>query len=519
MASSLWIGTTGLWASEKQLDVIANNLSNANTPGFKASDTYFQSMLSQNLAGGSQRVGQGASVASIPTIFDQGSFESTGNATDVAIDGNGFFILKDAEGNTFYTRAGGFYVNKDGYLVDVKGYRVQGHTVTAGVEGNLLEELNLSQVQSEPQATTWFSLGVTLNSESTDGTSFTSPLVVYDVLGAEHTLSTTFTKTGSADPDIYNYWGVKTILKDADGTTSDPTSQTYTGVEFNQMTGEVEWVYKSTADNFAAVGGGTIGTPVIHDAGQLYPTQDLASSTTTITLTKVDYDHWTLATNPPGQYPDAALSYGVVGNDDMIGIDFDGVGNDDVTIPLTGFTGTGITFDIHVTRTALEDKTITFANTQIGNNGTLTWNLEGEDAETIRSFAKTSTNNQLSSNGHAAGDLTSLAVDRNGIIEGVFDNGQRQDLARLMLANFDDPQGLSKSGSYFIETNESGIASVNQPATRGLGEIQSNSIEISNTDTGREFIKMIMAQRAYQASAKVITTADELSQMLMNVKQ
>ena len=106
MASSLWIGTTGLAVSEKQLAVIGNNLANSNTAGFKSSDTSFASMLSQSASSGSMQVGQGVSVASIGTSFAQGSFQTTGTATDLSIDGDGFFVLKNAEGSSSYTRAG-----------------------------------------------------------------------------------------------------------------------------------------------------------------------------------------------------------------------------------------------------------------------------------------------------------------------------------------------------------------------------------------------------------------------------
>ncbi len=153
MSSSMWIGTTGLSGSEKQMDVIANNLANSNTPGFKASDTYFSSMLSQNLASGSrQSVGQGVSVSAISTIYDQGSNESTGNSTDVSIDGNGFFVMKDMDGKSFYTRSGGFYVNNEGYLADNSGYKVQGHMFdSAGmIEDTAMTDLDLSNVQSVP---------------------------------------------------------------------------------------------------------------------------------------------------------------------------------------------------------------------------------------------------------------------------------------------------------------------------------------------------------------------------------
>jgi flagellar hook protein FlgE len=107
------------------MDVIGNNLANANTLGFKAGNTYFASMLNQSLTGGSSgsmQVGQGVTVAAVSTQFAQGSFETTGNATDLAIDGDGFFILRDEEGAVYYTRAGSFHINEEGYLVDLNEY-------------------------------------------------------------------------------------------------------------------------------------------------------------------------------------------------------------------------------------------------------------------------------------------------------------------------------------------------------------------------------------------------------------
>ena len=105
MGSAISIGQTGLAASSRQMDVIANNLANSNTLAFKGSSTLFASMMNQGLSSvGALAVGQGVRVASVPTQFTQGSFETTGNATDMAIDGDGFFIVKDPAIGTLYTR-------------------------------------------------------------------------------------------------------------------------------------------------------------------------------------------------------------------------------------------------------------------------------------------------------------------------------------------------------------------------------------------------------------------------------
>jgi len=105
MGSALWIGTTGLNASSMQIDVIGNNLANSNTPGYKADNMYFSSLLTQSLATGanSLNIGQGVRVSSIATQFAAGAMQTTGNATDLAIDGDGFFAVKDGTGAEFFT--------------------------------------------------------------------------------------------------------------------------------------------------------------------------------------------------------------------------------------------------------------------------------------------------------------------------------------------------------------------------------------------------------------------------------
>ncbi|MFA5183215.1 MAG: flagellar hook-basal body complex protein, partial [Syntrophales bacterium] len=102
---------------------------------------------------------------------------------------------------------------------------------------------------------------------------------------------------------------------------------------------------------------------------------------------------------------------------------------------------------------------------------------------------------------------------------GFFTNGQQQNLARIRTATFSSNDGLSKVGSYFIETNDSGTPSIGNPGEGGLGKSQSHSLEISNTDVAQEFIRMIAAQRAYQASSKIITTTDQMLQELMQIKR
>ena len=222
MGSALWIAISGLNASSKQMDVIGNNIANANTMGFKAGKAYFANVLSQSLSGGASgvmQIGQGVTVADVATQFSQGSLESTTSALDLAIDGGGFFIVRDDEGSQYYTRAGAFHIDGDGFLVDVNDYRVQGYPPAAPTLG----DINTRNAQSAPVASTSFSVGLNLDARTAAGGTFYSSQTVFDTLGAAHTLAVTYTKTGGD-----GRWGMDVTL---DGRAAD--SQNFTGLAFD----------------------------------------------------------------------------------------------------------------------------------------------------------------------------------------------------------------------------------------------------------------------------------------------
>jgi flagellar hook protein FlgE len=135
-------------------------------------------------------------------------------------------------------------------------------------------------------------------------------------------------------------------------------------------------------------------------------------------------------------------------------------------------------------------------------------------------YASSSRVFQQSQDGYQAGTLMSVTVSPEGIVEGRYDNGQIISLFQIDLANFNNPWGLSREGgNLFAETLDSGVALVNEPGTSGLGKISPNSLEQSNVDLATEFVKMIIAQRGFQANSKVITTTDEMLADLMMIKR
>ena len=204
---------SGLIATGASLSVIGNNIANVNTVGFKGSRTEFADLLSAQGGGGSAaRIGLGTRIGRVSAAFTQGSIESTGRPTDLAVEGNGFFVVRNGDG-FFYTRAGNFRLDADGRLVTFQGLPVQGFGVNdaqQAIGGPL--DIAVTSASSQPLATTEAALKANLqadvelvNGGTFDGTTFdtafassnfTTSLNVFDSLGARHTLNLFFTRTG-----------------------------------------------------------------------------------------------------------------------------------------------------------------------------------------------------------------------------------------------------------------------------------------------------------------------------------
>src|ERR1039457_7330526 len=146
LVTSLYVGASGLDASTNELSVVGDNIANSSTVGFKSARTVFSDEMAQQLVGESGQMGLGVSTMTIQKLFSQGGFTTTGLSTDVAVEGNGMFVLKGNHGGedgTFYTRNGQFTIDKDGYLTNLEGLKVQGLQadrscmVTSGLLGDL----------------------------------------------------------------------------------------------------------------------------------------------------------------------------------------------------------------------------------------------------------------------------------------------------------------------------------------------------------------------------------------------
>ncbi|MEC7785975.1 MAG: flagellar hook protein FlgE [Nitrospinota bacterium] len=409
LVSSLFTGVTGLASNSEAMGVIGDNISNVNTIGFKGSKAVFSDIFSSVLSNGSttSQLGRGAQLSGTLRSLEQGSFEASNNALDLAIDGAGFFIVNNGTGN-FYTRAGQFRMNDDGKVQAITGEVLQGSKITAGVASTTTENIDLAGVQSLPQASSTFELGANLNSAATATSTFNSPITIYNSVGDQVLMNVQFTKTTTAN----------------------------------------KWTYAITTSK-GAITSGASGSVTFGTNGQ---------------LTQI---------------------------------------------------GTG---------TTVADQTIVInhsASTPVAETQTLTWDVAteaGASSGKLTGFAASSNNNSVTQNGYSTGSLASINVDATGIIKGLFSNGQTSSLYQVAMADFLAPTGLTRQGSnLFAESATSGQAVIGTAQTGGFGSIIGSSLELSNVDLAEQFVALIQTQQAFQASARMITTTDDLLTEAVNL--
>ncbi|MDF2500586.1 MAG: flagellar hook protein FlgE [Anaerosporomusa subterranea] len=553
MMRSLFSGVSGLKNHQTRMDVIGNNIANVNTVGFKSGQVQFQDVLSQTLQGSSaggngrggtnpMQVGLGMGLASISTVFTDGSFQPTGKATDLSVQGQGFFVLSDdAAGlNKVYTRAGNFDFDAQGnFIVPGTGYLVQGWTADA--DGNITISGDTGPIKipvgdsMKPKASQNMTFGNNLMATTPLGESVTESLKVYDSLGIAHQVQATFTRVGD------KRWLYSMDVPDA------------TGAIANRL-GEITFKDNGIVDTISTVTPAAIPTAGI--TASAFQLNSTAGSIFTQPVTVFDasgnphvYDikftntgttspsnDWTYSITESGVKNATAVKSGVVKWDGIAANPYSFFASDGVTVDATGlgFTGpastaisvtlpapptatvtTGGTFTSAIPYTTAAQADITF--TASAGAAPVTLKL---DMATLTQFGSATTMKILDQDGYAAGQLEAQVIDVNGIITGRYSNNQSRVLGQVAIANFNNPGGLTKSGeSLFIQSANSGEAQIGASGTGGRGSLNPGSLEMSNVDLAQEFSNMIITQRGFQANSKIITTTDEMLQELANLKR
>jgi len=547
MMRSMFSGVSGMRNFQYELDVIGNNISNVNTVGFKGSRVTFQTALLQTLkaarapqnnVGGTNpiQIGLGSQLATVDKVMTQGSFQNTGRKLDLAIQGDGFFVLSDGQGY-YYTRAGALDVDMNGTLIHSStGMKVQGWiAIQDPTTGQRYIDTN------QPIGDIIISAGMTMPANATtlarmegnlNSTSGIMPfaMTVTDDNGQQHTVRFVFSKTNTdfaiqngpftenqsytwrAYDENNNLLGESYIVVNQFGRVVDSGLSEVVvapGASISiPSSGELRFYESDSPSNFVTA---KFESPRYVTAVEVYDTLGNPYSLYIEFIRLGQFQGmknawiWRVytASGEPITYIDAngQTSYN---NTPYVGgvVDFNESGR---LSTLYGITWDEETQTFQVSDSEL--RTIQFDASHMGD-GTVTINL---DLTSLTQFAGANSATFTYQNGNALGTLQSFAINEAGQIIGTFSNGLTDLLGQVALAVFNNPAGLTEIGnSLYVPSANSGLAQIGAAGTGGRGTLIPGALEMSNVDLAEEFTKMIIAQRGFQANARVITTADTI---------
>jgi len=460
MMTAFSTALSALNAESTAIDVVGNNLANINTTGYKESTAEFYDLMSQTEgATGATQIGVGVGTPYTERVFSQGATQSSQSPLAVAIQGQGFLIAQSQSGNgTLYTRDGDLTTNSTGYLMTANGDYVQG----------------------------WSSLNGTVNTSGAIGN-----IVV---------------PTGS----------LKT-----------PTQSTEVSLTANLDSTKTSATATATATDIAASSYSTSMT--VYDSLGNAHIVDLTFTPVAPTAPATSSNQWTVTADLDG--PSSGITAQVSGGSNgaatqpaVLTFDSNGVMETGATTPananwaplsITFGTGTGAGF------TALTNGALPSGATIGDKNGNIALNLTDSSGNpTVTQYAKTSGVSAESSDGNPAVNLTGVAIANGGSVVATYSDGTQVTVGQLALATFQNPDSLLAVGNN--EYQPSGLTSkptVGMPNSGGRGQILGGNLESSTVDIASEFTNLLVFQQGYQANSKVITTANQMSQAVINLIQ
>lgn len=497
------IGLSGIKAASSDLNTTGNNIANASTVGFKQSRSEFSDVYAASVLGtGKNPVGSGVLLSNVSQLFNQGTIDATQNALDMAINGNGFFVTSN-NGAVSYTRAGYFGTDKNGYVVDNNGYRLQGYPVNAQgqLQNGVVGDLRIETSNQAPKATSQIAQTFNLNSTNTtptvtpfnanDPTTYNSSTSVniYDSQGNAHVMTQYFTKTGA------NNWTMNVLV---DGRNpASPTDDT-------------------TAITSATTAAGATGATAASVAAAVAASGASAASIAAANA----------AAGATGATPASVLAAvsGMGSSPYQVNLNFSPAGQLLSQTPVNNTTGNAFTVNPTDGTLVMGDWVPAISDGKTPP----TWSANGADANAggitmdIRKSTQYATAfavNSVNQDGYTTGQLSGLEIDDQGNIFARYTNGQSKVQGQVVLANFANVQGLTPIGkTSWVQSSESGEPVVGTPRSGTLGALQSGSLEASNVDLSSELVDLIVAQRNYQANAKTIQTEDAVTQTIINLR-
>jgi|SRR5687768_2936704 len=577
LTSTLFTGLSGLNVNQTKLNVVGNNIANVNTVAFKSSRTLFKPQFYVTDAGGSaptatfggvnpSQRGLGAVVAAIEKDYAGGQIETTGKDTDLAIDGDGFFIVQGAE--TRYTRDGSFVLNASNELVTTNGEYVQGYgvdtddnvavgslqnlqiplgsltsarpTTAVTLEGNLNSSGDVASgasILNSQQLTIVNGGGAapapatgTLLTDLASTTASATPLfAVNQVLtlsgrkGGRDLPDLTFNVSNTSTlGDLAAFFdqglGIQPMPADLDPATPEP------GVTINASGSFATLTVTGNRGSENAIS--LAGTAFTNDSGTapLQFQDDPASNPAgeSVFTSFVAYD--SLGTPVTVNLTAVLESKADAGNTwrfyAQSGDDTDAQAFDPAAAAHPGMLlGTGtLTFDNSGRLLGSTDTTINVTRANTGSATPLSVNLDFAAMTSLTSRASELV--MTEQDGSSTGTLSTFSIGADGTITGSFTNGLTRTLGQVAMATFNNPEGLVDRGANMVTAGaNSGVAVVAPPQTLGAGSIRAGALELSNVDLSEEFINLIVASTGFSASSRVISTSDRLLTELLNTSR
>ncbi|NLI69861.1 MAG: flagellar hook protein FlgE [Firmicutes bacterium] len=514
MIRAMSTAVTGLRSHQLKMDAIGNNIANVNTFGYKNTQVRFEDLFNQTMQGATastlyrggsnpMQIGMGVKVGANIVNQGQGPIKSTDRASDMAIEGNGFFVVSDGL-NIFYTRDGSFGRDGAGNLVNVDGLHVLGWVGEAAdiSQSDLLTPIHIPLGEEMiANATTRALLTGNLDARLAIGGSTLVDHYVYDSQGRRYNVEYEFEKTG------VNNWDYRMgVYNELEGNRGFLVTPLRYRVDDNvppnyNLPNPIGIEFVDTGNP-----GETLQINVVGDNVQVV-----------------------LATNSGGEVTSTYQEIMDAINSDPAASSLIRVGLAEIQYrqEIAAATGGVITLDNDGVQGSLEFSV--GGNLLVGSSNILDLEFEPLGAAPMRVELGMADLTQLAGlsdvlvrdqDGYGAGEMISYHVAKDGVISGVYSNGILRDIGRIALTSFVNPEGLMKEGGnlYSISAN-SGDPRVGFAGEGGRGLIRSSALEMSNVDLAFEFTELITTSRGFQANTRVVTSSDEILIEILNMKR
>ncbi|WP_233258928.1 flagellar hook protein FlgE [Rubrivivax albus] len=566
-------GLSGLNATSKNLEIIGNNVANANTYGSKVARAEFNDVYAAALSGaGTQPIGIGTNLAAVAQQFTQGNITTTSNPMDLAINGGGFFQVSDGNSPVSYTRNGQFKVDRDGYIVNNAAQRLLGYGADGegNIQAGLASAIRLPTGGIEPNPTENVRLEMNLN--ASEGS--TNPVTVAvelaqqtadngEAQGSDAVLAmddalAAMTAVTSVTPETTAALAAVTAARTSATTAAAAMATAAAGYEAaTQATAETSAAAAQSSAQTALTSAETAMTSlraalaVDPSNGELITAQTLLQDAITEldSLVADTRRHVAAVDAVPSAQAGMAIDFSVrdtynsltsltvfdaKGQEVALTYYFQKAGNDTWNVfgTANGTTVSGsdvapqpiatLTFSANGASLLAPTDPITFnVPASVNAAGAQTMAITGItlDLSNASQFGSSFGVTDMSQDGFSAGQLTSITVEANGIISARYSNGMSRSAGQIEIATFRNPQGLQPIGDNgWARTFASGDPVVGVPGDGNLGVLQAGALEESNVDITGELVNMITAQRIYQANAQSIKTIDQVMQTIVNLR-